>query len=314
MFLTLNELSVHCPENTVENAKLILDEFVLFCKTLQDKSIIDEIVFPESLYSISLCNSYGLSQWLSDDNVMTKHKQFFMRFLDKHCRYYNSQNVNGEFSVCINEQIHTSVGCAFAIEHCHILLSLPTNKFWETKVISGEYSLLDEFNKIQTSEQCIGNVWTRLSQEEIVSTYRKEIFSDITSGQDLWEKREQLYPNLIFCDNVKKQLFDDSEKYHINAVMKKLDRFQEYFSNCSSTYNPKDLGMGARTESETVKSDPALKNLRLFKLPDGKEEYFFDHVGFSGKYSSNRIHFFPDAPNKKCYIGYIGKHLKTDKF
>lgn len=314
MFLTLNDLSIHNTVDTEYNAKTQIDEFVLFCKSLQASSIIDEIIFPESLFSMSLCNGYGLTQWMNDANVSKIYRQFFRRFLDKYRRYYNTQSVDGEFSVLIDEQELTAVGCAFALEHDHVLLSLATNPFWKNKSISGEYTSLDEFGEVQISTQCIDNIWTSMSQDKIVSTYRKELSADIASGQDLWDNRERLYPNLVFCENVKDQLFDDSEKYHIIAVMKKLVRFQEYFSNCSSSYDPKELGMGARTESETVKSDADLRDLRRFKLPNGIEEYFFDHIGFSGKYSAGRIHFLPDAPNKKCYIGYIGRHLQTKKF
>ena len=130
----------------------------------------------------------------------------------------------------------------------------------------------------------------------------------------MWEKREILYPNLVFCENTKFQLFEDSEKYHILAVMKRLERFQEYFSTCDNQYDPNKLGMNARTESDTVKSDDDLKKYRLFKMPDGNEEYFFDHVSFSGKYTGGRIYYLPDNKNKKCYIGYIGRHLPTKKY
>ena len=136
----------------------------------------------------------------------------------------------------------------------------------------------------------------------------------ITSGQDLWEKREKLYPNLIFCENVKDNLYQDSEKYHIMNVMTRLNRLQQYFSAYDGRYEPKKLGMNARTESDTVKKEPSLKNLRLFRKPDGSEEFFFNHIGFSGKYSGGRIYFLPDDANKKCFIGYIGRHLPTKKF
>ncbi|MGN0462817.1 MAG: hypothetical protein ACI4HZ_10300 [Ruminococcus sp.] len=128
MFLTLNELSVHNNDvDTEYTAKTLVEEFVVFCKDLSSKSIIDEVIFPESLLSIPLYKSYGFAQWLVDDNVSIKHRQFFRRFLDKHRRYYNNQSVDGEFNVFIDEQEHTAIGCAFALEHRHILLSLPTN-------------------------------------------------------------------------------------------------------------------------------------------------------------------------------------------
>ena len=314
MFLTVNDLSIHHATDTEHNAKTLIEQFVLFCKSLDAKSVVDETIFPEDLFSMPLNDEYGLTQWLDDASVPIIYKRFFMRFLDKNRRYYNAQNIDGEFAVLLDEQEQNSMGCAFAVEHDSVLLSLPTNSVWESKSVAGEYSSLDESGEMHVSSKYIENIWTALSIEEILSAYRRELSDDISSGQDLWDKREQLYPNLVFCQNVKDQLFDDSEKYHINAVMKKLNRFQEYFSNCNDSYDPKDLGMGARTESETVKSDADLRDLRRFKLPSGSEEYFFDHIGFSGKYSAGRIHFLPDNRNKRCYIGYIGRHLPTKKY
>lgn len=314
MFLTLNDLSINNSVDSEHSAKKLIDDFVVFCKSLSANSIVDEIIFPVSLFSEPLYNSYGLAQWLTDNNIPTKHRQFFRRFLDKHRIYYNQQDVDGEFSVKIDGCKYNSIGCTFALEHENILLSLSTNVFWENKLISGEYSSLDVSGEMQTSVQYIDNIWTKMSQEEIIDTYRKELADDITSGQDLWEKREKIYPNLVFCENTKAQLFEDSEKHHIFAIMKKLQRMQEYFSTCGNAYNPKDLGLDARTESDTVKSDSDLKDLRKFRLPNGEEKYFYDHIGFTGKYKGGRIHFLPDNINNKCYIGYIGKHLPTQKY
>lgn len=314
MLLTLNELSINNTVDSEYNAKQLIEQFVLFCRNLHLKSIVDEIILPDYLFSLKLCDEYGLSHWLDDCTVRKENKQLFKRILDRYCRYYNAQDVNGEFGILVDGKECSSVGCAFAWEHSHTLMSFPTNILWENSIVSGNYSSLDEAGEIQTSTKCVDNVCTNMPFEELTSIHRKELSNSITSGQDLWEKREQLYPNLVFCENVKDQLFDDSEKYHIIAVMKKLNRFQEYFSNCGSSYDPGELGMDARTESETVKSDADLKNDRKFTLPDGNEKYFFDHVGFSGKYSGGRIYFIPDNLHNRCYIGYIGRHLRTKKY
>lgn len=67
--------------------------------------------------------------------------------------------------------------------------------------------------------------------------------------------------------------------------MDRLLNLQKYFQEQHERYDSKELGMDARTESETVKTDVSLKNQRLFKLPSGEKEYFFDHIGFTGKYT-----------------------------
>ena len=148
----------------------------------------------------------------------------------------------------------------------------------------------------------------------MVNFQRERILEGISSGQDLWESREKLYPNLVLCNNVKDQLYHDSEKTHIFAVMKRLQHLQNYFSQHHESYNPDELGFDARTESESVKTNPKLRNDRKFRLPDGTEEYFFDHIGFTGKYKGGRIYFLPDCKNQRCYIGYVGQHLSTQKF
>ncbi|RAV20446.1 hypothetical protein DQG23_15910 [Paenibacillus contaminans] len=96
-------------------------------------------------------------------------------------------------------------------------------------------------------------------------------------------------------------------------VLIRLQRMNVYFGDDDTDYNPQKLGFNARTESETVQQNPELKKLRKFRMPSGETEYFFDHIGFTGNYCG-RIHFLPNKANKKCCIGYIGKHLKTKRF
>ena len=315
MFFTFNDLSAQNNSfQTEADAKSEIEQFVDFCKLLSSISAVDEMVFPETMVSMPLFRDYTIGKWFFDATVPKNKRQFIMRFFDKYRRYYSKKDIEGECCITIDGQHCVALGCTFALEHNHTALSWSTNSEWIKTTICGKYTFLDEYGEILTDDCCIENVWTNMKLEQITEIQRQEISSSISSGQDLWEKRQKLYPSLVFCENVKDQLFDDSEKYHIVAVMKKLDRFQEYFSCCSDTYNPDELGMGARTESETVKSTPALSKFRKFRLPNGNEEHFFDHVGFNGKYSGGRIYFLPDNCNKRCFIGYIGRHLPTKNF
>ena len=50
-------------------------------------------------------------------------------------------------------------------------------------------------------------------------------------------------------------------------------------------------------------------NKRVFSMPDGRRVCFELHIKTSGNL---RIHLYPEA--NKIYIGYIGKHLDTDKY
>ena len=315
MLLTFNELSAKTTSISSQyDAQQLILEFATFCQKLNKTNAIDDIIFPSDFYSIALYDGYGLSQWLFDKNVSQQHRQFLKRFLDKYRNSFDRNSTEGEFSVSIDGEVHNSIGCAFALERDHTLLSLATHDFWKSNSIAGNYSFINQDEEFQIESRTIDNVSTITPDSDVVNFQRERILEGISSGQDLWEAREKLYPNLVLCDNVKDQLYHDSEKTHIFAVMKRLQHLQNYFSQHHESYNPDELGFDARTESESVKTNPKLRNDRKFRLPDGTEEYFFDHIGFTGKYKGGRIYFLPDCKNQRCYIGYVGQHLSTQKF
>jgi len=315
MLLTFNELSAQTTTlNSQYDAQQLIDEFADFCKKLNETNSIDDIIFPSDIYSTSIYDGYGIFQWLYDRNVSQKHRQFLKRFLDKYKNTFDKNSTEGEFSVSIDEESHNSIGCAFALERGHTLFSLATHDFWKNNSVPGSYSFINQEGEIQTEPRTIYNISTVTPESDVIAFQREEVLEGISSGQDLWEARKKLYPNLVLCDNVKDQLYHDSEKFHILAVMKRLQHLQDYFSQFHEKYDPDELGYDARTESDTVKSNSDLRDKRKFRLPDGTEKYFFDHISFKGKYPAGRIHFLPDCKNQCCYIGYVGQHLPTKNY
>jgi len=73
----------------------------------------------------------------------------------------------------------------------------------------------------------------------------------------------------------------------------------------------KSTGVDASDESTQTKTNPKLKELRKFSIPEIGSVYSFLHIKISNTY---RVYFYPDPNSKKCYITYIGKHLKTARF
>ena len=99
---------------------------------------------------------------------------------------------------------------------------------------------------------------------------------------------------------------------HINAIIKRLEKL-DYYYNKHNAFNIKILGFNARNESDSVKNNSKLKELRNFKKPNGSYSYFYNHISFSGNFNG-RIYFEADDNLKKIYIGYIGTHLPTSRY
>lgn len=123
-------------------------------------------------------------------------------------------------------------------------------------------------------------------------------------------ERESIYPHLIFCDCVRKQLEESRNSLHIKTIMKRLQVLEDYFCDFNGKFDKDKLGFDCREESESVKKNKKLREMRVFKLPDDSEAFFSWHISFSGNFPG-RIHFMPDAQKYVGIIGYVGKHLPT---
>lgn len=313
MYTIFNELSVALDKNyEKEHSRNIINAFVKLLHQINRKNEFEGLITTPDIYNFKI-SSYSIQDWLEDPLVERNYKVFFRTFYSQKCSYIDNKNYSlNDFEIDISNNKFNGIGCLVASEMNESVISLKTHELWLKEVINGLFYTFDN-DEIVFEERDIDNVSEEIHIDKLEDKLIKENFAMLSSGQDLWEKREILFPNLIFCRSVKDQLYKDPEKFHIKQVAKKLIRMQQYFSEYDEVYNPKELGLKARTESETVKSNSFLKSFRLFEKPDGSKEYFFDHIGFTGKYCG-RIHFLPNDSNNKCYIGYIGNHLPTKKF
>lgn len=137
--------------------------------------------------------------------------------------------------------------------------------------------------------------------------YKKEQLWDVDRNS-FWERKDQLFDKLIFCEYVKSQIETISDM-HFEQVLKKLNIFNQAIKETwnSGNFNYKQIKsyypLIISPESPTTKGKYG--KCRTFLLPDGSSQLFDLHI----KIADIRIHFFPDNTKKIVYIGYIGKHL-----
>lgn len=311
-----NESSHHLkyyPENLYQ-AKYKFEEFVKFIFDIKKSKVITNIQYFDIL-NVSLFEGYTVSDWLNDDKVDRSIKSIFSSLYDIYFIPVTcDEGLNEAYVINDKGDEIESKGCSWAI--CSMekpcIISANTSHIWTHKILDVKYLRLSDECEIVDERYSVCNLSELSDVEMLEKIENDEIIEGISSAKDFWENRNRLFPNLIFCDSAYEKI-KHTTKSHVCSVMNRLKNMNEYFAGEHSKYDPKELGMDARTESQSVKDDPELKQQRLFKMPSGNKEYFYDHIGFSGDYNG-RIYFLPDVKNNRCYIGYIGKHLKTKKF
>lgn len=144
--------------------------------------------------------------------------------------------------------------------------------------------------------------------------YEEDAFYDsLKNSAELWERREDIFPNLYFCGDTERQIcaLGIGDK-RLRTAYEKLSILDKAIGDLMLTgKNIKALDYGNIGLDITGESSSTLKKYaseRSFTLPDGRSGIFELHIKMS---NGRRIHFLLDEPTNKCYVGHIGKHLDT---
>ena len=147
-----------------------------------------------------------------------------------------------------------------------------------------------------------------INTEEKYHSFKEQRIKDITQGIEIWERQSLLFKRIELCPEIETQLKSVGS---IKQILRTLLLLDDYcvtsWNNGRFNYNEAmkfNSALDISTESTSTNNNSKKKQERLFKLPNGKTEYFDLHI----KPKENlRIYIFPD--NLKIYIGYIGAHL-----
>lgn len=308
--MILNELSMHGNIQSVNDLRIFMHDFIEICHKLSSEKGDNDFYYTEDLMLNNFISGYSLHDWLRDENVPMKEKAYVRKIINR--KQLLRPEDFSESQLLIRTSINkmqNALGCLAAYEWEKYVVSFLTDEVWRQEQLLGLYVTMDETDK----EVLIRNCSTVLHVDELILDQQKQCRLYISSGSELWDKRSILYPHLIFCECVKKQMEEARVNLHIEMIMKRLQILEDYFADFDGNFDKEKLGHRCRPESESVQEDDELKRMRVFETPYGEKVFFSWHISFAGNFPG-RIHFYPDAVTKKGIIGYVGKHLPTKRF
>lgn len=128
--------------------------------------------------------------------------------------------------------------------------------------------------------------------------------------RNLWVKRDLIFPQLTLCGDVEQQISRIGNSNFFNQIvekLKELNKAVQTWQEGAFSYKAINKHFALTISPESKLTMDNYGNERKFKLPNGNIEIFELHI----KTGDLRFHFFPNNTDRKVYIGYIGKHLKT---
>lgn len=307
----LNELSLKKVKTKMQ-AYGLMENFVHAAVEAERQLNLDRLRIDESLgdnlYDLYLVDGYSIGAWFEDYKVDSDLKAKFLsivslsplvdgelkwRFEDENCYH------NGVLGLGIKASLICDTFC----------VNFLTADCWKSSSLSvvHEYIEEGELKSVDALLKCFSD---RLHVSRHAEWFRKFREDNLKNSKELWVKRQELFPYLLFCANVKQNVARMGNSTNLNNVINRLRVLDDIAQNWNKgNFNYEEIN---KSHNITIHAESQLtldnyRAVRNFRVLDGTYKTFSLHI----LVGDLRIHFYPDNESRKIYVGYIGIHLRT---
>lgn len=300
--LYLNELSLDSKAPSTHEARQRMERLVRVADGLTALGAEAPVRTSVELYGQELAPGYRVADWYRDAETDRELRRLWMGRISSAPR---PNQAASEAEVTLGGRAASGLGAAWA--HEGIAVSLASKPQWNTYALEVTIrALLDDGTVEETADQ-VRHAST-LQHVERHEDWVRQGRGHPATAQELWQRRAELFPDLLFCEAVRGQLdamVAGSDLWH--AMHRHLYCLQDYARTWQTgPFDPGGLRGKPRAESQSTLNQYSEE--RTFRCPDGSKAVFSWHVSISRGY---RLHFHPDGTRFTITIGYVGKHLRT---
>jgi hypothetical protein len=308
--LILNDLSINHPAPDRFQAQASMANFVsvlVRASRLGAKSVLR---VPKSLDCHVLCPGYSLAAWRNDPTVDREKKQYFNTVVSKVSFLDGLPHVEEQLQLVeyhFNGEAAKGLGVASALDG--LAVSINFSNHWNEADIELERSWieLEGDGELLTSRENVHHAacLQHLETHEQWIAERKQ--SRATDGCDIWQRKHNLLPGLVFCERVESELKAlGATDIMLKPVYDRLRELDAYASGWTAGgFEPEELPSKVTPESQGTLENHA--DELTFVCPDGQKRLFSWHARMTP--GAWRLHFYPDGNARRIIVGRIGRKL-----
>lgn len=216
-----------------------------------------------------------------------------------------------EFLACEGQKLSSEDGdpLVFCAVTDGVAIGFPSAPPWDRDQVTVSFRELLPDETIEETSEEIDHLACSTHADPICERHRDRHPNKILESNNpvnyLWDNRQEIFPNLIFGQEVKNHLRISSSD--IRFIVPALADLEHSARDWKDRSGPAPLWKRKVTdESDRVKNDPNRRRKRRFRSHDDTPQDFFWHARYG---NSGRIHLRFDSKSREVEIGYIGKHL-----
>lgn len=220
---------------------------------------------------------------------------------DKSDAYLREYRLRPSAPICAGE---TALALGFSHLFNGLSLSLATHEYWHELSIELDMTTLNSVGEVVAMQVAARNASTPAKITAHADALRALLAPTISDGAALWERREELLPNLLFIPRTRQQLqaILPGEPM-LEQVWLKLSGIDQAIEAWKIAKGPYPMfPFNVRPESRSR------RGLAEFEDGAGNKRIFSDHCDLAP--TEARIHFIIESvPQPHALIGHIGRKL-----
>ncbi len=307
MELIFNELSAFPLPTNLELGEKRISELLQIYKTGVGFGF-DRIRFHGRSDEVKIAENYTIHNWIQQTKNFTMknlllsiYKKPFIEDSDQDevdtfiQNKYNYRFEDGEEKECL--------GLASAFIYKTLSIGFSDISEWQKTEIKIEVT-----NDTTHNSEIVYNVYKQKNftlqtiLEQIIFVKRRVL----KSIPEFWKRKEELFPSLVFCESVKKQIeFFSANDDRFKLILNKLDRLNSFTNSwIDGEFDSKQIGLDLSPDTKHRKESSIDK--RTFDCPGLGYKVFDFHIKWSFGRQAFRLYFYPDKNSRRVFIGYIG--------
>ncbi|MGD1702159.1 hypothetical protein [Dapis sp. BLCC M229] len=282
--MVFNELSLETPVADISTARKLMSELIKTLRQAKSLGVKPILRTHNNINNIELVCDYPIASWRNDKIVDLEERRFF-RSLTLKAPFCEDalQEIKDKFDLSeVWHQGKLADGLRFALISDSLAVSFLSKSQWDTDFLELKVRELDENEQLTEYLEKIVHAsrssHVKQHTEWIKNRIENKLFDRQVDGEIIWKRRQEFFPNLIFCEQVEQQLQNlNTGNPILQQIKKRLLELEKYCQTWQTgIFNPNLL-----PSKTTPESDSRIQKLReqlTIKCPDGKKRLFSWHL------------------------------------
>jgi hypothetical protein len=314
--MVLNELSLHPLATNVHDARERMAVLVQLTVGATRRGVKGVLRTYSNFNIEELAPNYPVVKWLNDAQVDRESRRFFLTIATKSPFLVDitDKSVLENFGLSdyfFGEKHAIGLGIAFLLDALSV--SLRSDPCWFESHLQLRVSQIDDDGDLTDVFEDILHTSTIEHINMHLSWINKRLQvnaqSDVHEGSDIWLHKEEWFPHLYFCEQVREQLVTLSRGHlMLMPILKRLYELEDYCDSwLDGSFDYSKIVSKATPESAVTLE--MYSSERTFLCHDDVFRVFSWHLRLTP--GAWRLYFYPLPEVHKLIIGYIGSHLST---